>query len=131
MASAMGAAAAGEYRGRSGPALADPASTRHSGHHQVKDPEAEAMAAIQRWSVTLAGNPRGRRRWLAENGQFTSDPTRALRLSDPEVAVQRLQLFLQLRGWEPELIERFQLVPAPPLRGSSGRIPAPSLPLAA
>lgn len=89
------------------------------------------MAGIQRWSVTLAGNGRGRRRWLAENGQFTSDPARALRLSDPNVAVQRLQMFLQLRGWEPELIERFQLVPAPPLRGGGGRSPAPSLPMAA
>lgn len=67
------------------------------------------------WSVSLA-SPRTRRpRWLAENGRFTSDPARALRLVSPEVAAQRLQRFLQIHGREPAIMERLQLVPAPEL----------------
>lgn len=81
--------------------------------------------------MTLAGSGRGRRRWLGEDGQLSVDPARALRFSDPDVAVRRLQQFLQLRGWAPELIERFRLVPAPPLASASRRIPPDSLPLAA
>lgn len=66
------------------------------------------------WSVSLA-SPRTRRpRWLGDNGRFTSDPARALRLVSPEVAAQRVQHFLQIHGWEPAVMERLQLVPAPP-----------------
>lgn len=83
------------------------------------------IGGIQRWSVTLAGQRSGRRRWLTESGQFSADPARALRVSDPDVAVRRLQQFLQLRGWAPELIERFQLVPAPSLRSNLPRRPTP------
>lgn len=69
----------------------------------------------QLWSVSLA-SPRTRRpRWLAENGRFTSDPARALRLVSPEVAAQRVQRFLQIHGREPAVMERLQLVPAPEL----------------
>ena len=65
------------------------------------------------WSVSLA-SPRTRRpRWLAENGRFTSDPARALRLVSPEVAAQRLQRFLEIHGRELAIMERLQLVPAP------------------
>jgi hypothetical protein len=65
------------------------------------------------WSVSLASPHTRRPRWLAENGRFTSDPTRALRLVNPEVAAQRVQRFLQIHGREPAIMERLQLVPAP------------------
>jgi hypothetical protein len=71
------------------------------------------MPPVHRWSVTLA-SPRNRRpRWLDEDGHFSSDPSRALRLVSPEVAVQRIQAFLALHGNKAERIERFRLVPAP------------------
>lgn len=73
------------------------------------------MAHPHRWSVTLAAAGRRHPRWLDENGHFSSDPARALRLAAPEVAVQRVQSFLELHGWDPAVIERFRLVPAPAL----------------
>ena len=73
----------------------------------------------QLWSVSLA-SPRTRRpRWLAENGRFTSDPARALRLVSPDVAAQRVQRFLQIHGREPAVMERLQLVPAPELAATA------------
>lgn len=72
------------------------------------------MTQVHRWSVTLAGPRQGRPRWLDENGHFSSDPSRALRLANPEIAVQRIQAFLELHGSDPAMIERFRLVPAPP-----------------
>ena len=67
------------------------------------------------WSVSL-NSPRTRRpRWLAVDGHITSDPRRALRLVDPEVAAQRLQSYWKLHGWDVAVLERFQLVPAPTL----------------
>ena len=51
------------------------------------------MAAVHRWSVTLAGNGPGSEhrhpRWLDEDGYFSADPSRALRLASPEIAAQR------------------------------------------
>ena len=73
------------------------------------------MEHPHRWSVTLAAAGHRHPRWLDENGHFSSDPARALRLSAPEVAVQRVQSFLELHGWDPAVIERFRLVPAPVL----------------
>ena len=76
------------------------------------------MAAVHRWSVTLVGSWPGREhrrpRWLDENGHFSADPSRALRLASPEIAVQRIQAFLALHGSKGDQIERFRLVPAPP-----------------
>lgn len=74
---------------------------------------AEAGGARPRWSITLASPRQLRPRWLAENGHFTSDPSRALRMVNPEVAVRRLHDYLELRGWPTEALERFRLVPAP------------------
>jgi hypothetical protein len=71
------------------------------------------MAPIHHWSVTLASARTRRPRWLAENGHFTSDPAKALRLVSPEVAARRVQAFMAIRGWEIEVMERFRLVPAP------------------
>jgi hypothetical protein len=77
-----------------------------------------SMAAVHRWSVTLVGSGPGcehrRPRWLDENGHFSADPSRALRLASPEIAVQRIQAFLALHGSKGDQIERFRLVPAPP-----------------
>ena len=56
-----------------------------------------------------------RPRWLSDSGRLTSDPRRALRLMTADVAAQRLQAFIRLRGWELSRLERFQLVPAPQL----------------
>lgn len=76
------------------------------------------MAAVHRWSVTLAGSGPGSEhrhpRWLDEDGRFSADPSRALRLASPEIAVQRIQAFLALHGNKGDRIERFRLVPAPP-----------------
>ena len=72
------------------------------------------MVAVHRWSVTLAGSGHRRPRWLDEDGHFSADPSRALRLASPEVAVQRIQAFLALHGNKGDRIERFRLVPAPP-----------------
>jgi hypothetical protein len=72
------------------------------------------MAALHRWSVTLAGSGRRRPRWLDEDGHFSADPSRALRLASPEIAVQRIQAFLALHGSKGDRIERLRLVPAPP-----------------
>ena len=77
------------------------------------------MAAVHRWSVTLAGSggsgsEHRHPRWLDEDGHFSADPSRALRLASPEIAVQRIQAFLALHGNKGDRIERFRLVPAPP-----------------
>jgi hypothetical protein len=71
------------------------------------------MADVHRWSVTLAGSGQRHPRWLDEDGLFSADPSRALRLASPEVAAQRIQAFLALRGRKGDRIERFRLVPAP------------------
>ena len=77
-----------------------------------------SMAPLHHWSLVVRSRRPGRPRWLGENGRITSDPERALRLVSPEVAAQRVQLYMQSRGWGPEVMERFQLVPSP-LPGSS------------
>ena len=78
------------------------------------------MAAVHCWSVTLAGNGPGSEhrhpRWLDEDGYFSADPSRALRLASPEIAAQRIQAFLALHGSKGDRIERLRLVPAPPLQ---------------
>jgi hypothetical protein len=71
------------------------------------------MASDNHWSITLASATIRRPRWLAENGRFSSDPRRALRLISPEVAARRVQSYMELHGWSPEVMERFRLVPAP------------------
>jgi hypothetical protein len=74
------------------------------------------MVRPHRWSITLAASSDRHPRWLDENGHFSSDPTRALRLASAEVAVQRVQAFLSLHGWDPAVLDRFRLVPSPVLR---------------
>ena len=71
------------------------------------------MAGINHWSITLAGGRTRRPRWLTVNGHFSSNPALALRLVSPEVAAQRVQTFMKLRGWPTEAMERFVLVPSP------------------
>lgn len=73
------------------------------------------MAGSHQWSVMLTTSRLRRPRWLSDSGRFTSDPRRALRLMSADVAAQRLQAFMRLRGWELTRLERFQLVPAPRL----------------
>jgi len=87
------------------------------------------MAHTHQWSVILASSSSRRPRWLDENGQLTTDPGRALRLVSPEVAVRRVQAFLEIHGWPPEVMERFRLVPAPHRRDlHTGRATARSAP---
>ncbi len=76
------------------------------------------MAGINHWSITLAGGRTRRPRWLTENGHFSSNPVLALRLVSPEVAAQRVQAYMKLRGWPTEAMERFVLVPSPLLDGA-------------
>ena len=78
------------------------------------------MAGIQYWSISLAGGRTRRPRWLTENGHFSSNPALALRLVSPDVAVQRVQTYMKLRGWPTEAMERFVLVPSPSLETLTG-----------
>ena len=78
------------------------------------------MAGINHWSITLAGGRTRRLRWLTENGHFSSNPALALRLVSPEVAAQRVQIYMKLRGWPTEAMERFVLVPSPSLEPLAG-----------
>ena len=80
------------------------------------------MAGINHWSITLASSRTRRTRWLADNGHFSSNPARALRLVTPEVAARRLQHYMKLRGWPPEVMERFRLVPSPSLPSTCSRV---------
>ena len=73
------------------------------------------MGGYHQWSVMLTTSRLRRPRWLSDSGRLTSDPRQALRLMSAEVAAQRLQAFIRLRGWELSRLERFQLVPAPQL----------------
>lgn len=73
------------------------------------------MSEIHHWSITLAGGCGRRPRWLSVNGHFSSNPERALRLVTPEVAARRVQQYMKLRGWPSAVMERFRLVPSPPL----------------
>ncbi|MEB3333186.1 MAG: hypothetical protein VKI83_11925 [Synechococcaceae cyanobacterium] len=73
------------------------------------------MAPLQHWSLVVRTARSGRPRWLGVNGRITSDPGLALRLVSPEVAARRVQLYMDSRGWGPEVMERFHLVPSPPL----------------
>jgi len=79
------------------------------------------MATIHLWSIALAGGGR-RPRWLCESGRFSASAARALRVVSPEVAADRLQAYRRLRGWPPEVMERFRLVPAPAV--DAGAFPA-------
>jgi hypothetical protein len=96
----------------------------------LETPQRVPMAGSHPWSVMLTTSRLRRPRWLSDSGRLTSDPRRALRLISAEVAAQRLQAFMRLRGWELSRLERFQLVPAPqleevregqePTRGAAG-----------
>jgi hypothetical protein len=88
-------------------------------------PQRVPMAGSHQWSVMLTTTSLRRPRWLSDSGRLTSDPRRALRLMSADVAAQRLQAFIRLRGWELSRLERFQLVPAPHLeefRAGQGRM---------
>ena len=88
-------------------------------------PQRVPMAGSHQWSVMLTTTSLRRPRWLSDSGRLTSDPRRALRLMSADVAAQRLQAFIRLRGWELSRLERFQLVPAPQLeefRAGQGRM---------
>ena len=65
------------------------------------------------WSLALVSRRTQRSRWLTADGRISSDPARALRLLNPEVAARRVQAYLSLHGWPAEAAERFRLVPAP------------------
>jgi hypothetical protein len=78
------------------------------------------MAGINQWSITLAGGRTRRPRWLTVNGHFSSNPALALRFVSPEVAVQRVQTYMKLRGWPTEAMERFVLMPSPLLEAVDG-----------
>ena len=80
------------------------------------------MAGIHQWSVTLASGRSSRTRWLTENGRFSSNPEKALRLVSADVAAQRVQAYMAIRGWPHAVMERFRLVPAPMGDQSSSRV---------
>jgi hypothetical protein len=77
-----------------------------------------SMAKALQWCVTLKTSRPGlgrRNRWLTDQGVFTADPAKALRVVNAEVAARRLQTFVELRGWPLRAVERLTLVPAPNL----------------
>ncbi len=51
-------------------------------------------------------------RWLTETGNFTSNPAKALVVQNPEAAAERLQAFVESRGWPLRAVERLTLVEA-------------------
>ncbi len=53
-----------------------------------------------------------RARWLTPEGAFSSDSTKALVVSTPQAAAERLQAFVELKGWPLRAVERFALVAA-------------------
>ena len=53
-----------------------------------------------------------RARWLTPEGTFSSDSTKALVVSTPQAAAERLQAFVELKGWPLRAVERFALVAA-------------------
>jgi len=55
---------------------------------------------------------KARQRWLTADGGFSSDPAEALVVTSPEAAAERLQAFVELKGWPLRAVERFALVPA-------------------
>jgi hypothetical protein len=55
---------------------------------------------------------KARPRWLTASGAFSSYPAHALVVSTPEAAAERLQAFVELKGWPLRAVERFALVPA-------------------
>jgi hypothetical protein len=55
---------------------------------------------------------KARPRWLTADGSFSSDPAEALVVTSPEAAAERLQAFVELKGWPLRAVERFALVPA-------------------
>jgi hypothetical protein len=46
------------------------------------------------------------------DGGFSNDPAEALVVTSPEAAAERLQAFVELKGWPLRAVERFALVPA-------------------
>lgn len=75
------------------------------------------------WSIALE-SPRTRRsRWLTADGRISSDPAKALRVLNPEVAARRVQAYLTVHGKPAEAAERFRLVPAPD-QGAAEKRPA-------
>jgi hypothetical protein len=73
------------------------------------------MSAIPHWSIVLESEHGLRPRWLCSNGRFSANASLALRLVCPEVAARRVQHYMELHGWPPEVMDRFRLVPAPSL----------------
>jgi hypothetical protein len=74
------------------------------------------MASTGQWCVALKPSRPGlgqRSRWLTDQGLFTADPAKALRVVNAEAAALRLQTFVELRGWPLRAVERLRLVPAP------------------
>ncbi|MCP9915606.1 hypothetical protein [Cyanobium sp. ATX 6F1] len=76
------------------------------------------MVKALQWCVALKPTRPGlgrRKRWLTDQGVFTADPAKTLRVVNAEVAARRLQAFVELRGWPLRAVERLTLVPDPNL----------------
>jgi hypothetical protein len=68
--------------------------------------------APTRWLVSFKPRRpyRAAERWLTETGHFTSDPSKALVVLNAEAAAERLQVFVESRGWPLKAVERLTLV---------------------
>lgn len=62
-------------------------------------------------------------RWLRADGVFSANPQEAWTMVDPQVAAQRLQQWIDAKGWHPQVLDRLQLVPFSP---GSGLAPQPA-----
>ena len=70
--------------------------------------------AARSWAVSF--RPRRRYqaadRWPTDTGRFTSHPAKALTVQNPEATAERLQVFVEWRGWPLKALERLKLVEA-------------------
>ena len=83
--------------------------------HSLMKVASRAVLASGVWFVRFrsrVARPKARPRWLTAHGRFSSDPATALVVSTPEAASERLQSFVELRGWPLRAVERFALVAA-------------------
>ncbi len=81
--------------------------------HSLMKVASSAVLASDAWFVRFrprAPRAKARPRWLTPHGTFSSNPAHALVVSTPEAAAERLQSFVELKGWPLRAVERFALV---------------------
>ncbi len=73
----------------------------------------EGALASTAWLVRFRPrvlHARARARWLTAAGTFSCDAAIALVVATPQAAAERLQMFVDLKGWLLRAVERFAFV---------------------